>query len=205
VTDECFHQNEVCSRTDRAERFPNAAQRGSSNYMRPVLIMILFLFSTLSYTQTNITKVDKIRTTVEQINKETGYTTRTLENEEFLQQLPDGGGTLTGYFKNKQLVKLVEWIGLSSCVNITEYYLQNNKLIFVFIQGKEFQYVDSLATFNDRQTVTMECRFYYDNPKIIKSVVHGSTRCGGPPLNTWAKTYQDECSRYIKLFKAKAL
>jgi len=118
--------------------------------------------------------------------------------------MPDGGGHVIGYFKNGQLVKMDEFIGLSSCVNITTYYLQDNKLIFVYTQGKEFQYVDSIATFNSNiQTVTMECRFYFDNGKMIKSILKGATRCGGQPLDSWAKTDQDECVRYINLFKKK--
>ena len=107
----------------------------------------------------------------------------------------DGGGQLTGYFKNGQLLKMVERIGLSSCVNTTEFYLQDNKLIFVYTQGKEFKYVDSLATFNSRiQTVTMECRFYFHNNKMIKSILTGSTRCGGQPSDSWAKNYLDTCA-----------
>ncbi len=80
------------------------------------------LFSFHVYAQSGNTGINKIRKIVTQINKDSDYSKRKLENEEFLEQMTDNGGELTGYFKNRKLVKIVEWIGLSSCVNITEYY-----------------------------------------------------------------------------------
>jgi len=160
----------------------------------------------LAFAQSDSSRIDKIRKTVQNINKDTTYTIKTLKSEEFIDpnQAPDGGGHLIGYFKNGQLVKIDEFIGLSSCLDITTYYLHDNKLIFVYTQGKEFQYVDSLATFNSNiQTVTMECRFYFDNGQMIQSILNGATRCGGQPLDSWAKTDQDKCTRYINLFKKK--
>ena len=152
------------------------------------------------FAQQNISTVDNIRKAVEKINSDTSYTTKTLDNEEFMKQMTDGGGQLTGYFKNGQLWKIIARIGLSSCVNTTEYYVQDDKLYFVYIEGKEFKYVDSLASFDPNiHNVTMECRFYYVNGKMIKSILTGSTRCGGEPSDSWAKTYQDACSKYVTL------
>ncbi|WP_018343677.1 hypothetical protein [Cytophaga aurantiaca] len=144
--------------------------------------------------------VNSIRKAVEQINADKSLTTKTLDNEQFLEQTTDRGGQLTGYFKNGILVKIVERIGLSSCVDINEYYIQDNKLIFVYAQGKEFKYIDSSATFNSSfQTVTMECRFYFQEDKLLKSVLSGSTRCEGKPSESWFKKYQDKYVRYVLL------
>ena len=172
--------------------------------MKTIYTLILLLFCTLAFAQTD-RAVNKIRQAVEQINKDTGHTTKTLDNEQFLEHMTDGGGKLTGYFKNGRLVKIVEWIGLSSCINITEYYLQDNKLIFAYTQGSVFPYVDSLGTFDHygKLALTMECRYYFKNGKMIKSILHGSTMCSGQPSDSWAKQYQDECLRYLKLLKAK--
>ncbi|MEO7210541.1 MAG: hypothetical protein ABIY35_06330 [Chitinophagaceae bacterium] len=166
--------------------------------------MTLLLFCSQTFAQADSIVIKKIRKTVEQINKDCGYTIKILDNEEFMGQITDGGGQVTGYFKKGQLVKIDEFIGLSSCVNTTTYYLKDNKLIFVYTQGKEFQYVDSIATFNSSiQTVTMECRFYFENDKMIESIFKGATRCGGPPLDSWAKNYLDDTTRYIDLFTKK--
>ena len=172
--------------------------------MKTIYTFTLLLFCSQTFAQADSIVIKKIHKTVEQINKDSGYTTRTLDNEEFMGQMTDGGGQVTGYFKKEQLVKIDEFIGLSSCVNNTTYYLKDNKLIFAYTQGKEFQYVDSIATFNSSiQTVTMECRFYFENGKMIKSIFKGATRCGGPPLDSWAKNCMDNTTRYISLFTKK--
>jgi hypothetical protein len=171
--------------------------------MKAFYILIFTLFGMASFAQTD-NSVNNIRKAVEQINADKSLTTKTLENEQFLQQVTDGGGQLTGYFKNGELIKIVERIGLSSCVDITEYYIQNNKLIFVYARGKEFEYIDSLAAFNSSiQKLTMECRFYYKDGALLTSVLTGSTRCGGQPAVSWSQTYQGNYVRYTKLLTTK--
>jgi hypothetical protein len=178
--------------------------RVSIHYRRTLFTFALLLFSLLTFAQTNNDKINKIRKTVEQINKDSGYTIKKLENEEFLEQMTDNGGQLSAYFKKGQLVKIIEWIGLSSCVDITEYYLQDNQLIFTYTKGSEWPYIDSLQTFDENKlNKTMECRFYFDNNKLIKSILNGATRCGGEPTAGQAKDYLDECSRYKKLLIKK--
>ena len=158
--------------------------------MRIVPTSIIVLLTLQACAQSGNNKINEIRKTVVQINNDSGYSIRKLENEEFLEQMTDNGGELTGYFKNGKLVKIIEWIGLSSCVNITEYYLQDNKLIFVFTKGSESPYIDSLETFDHSRLIkTMECRFYYNNNKLIKTILKGATRCGGQPNKDWAKDY----------------
>ncbi len=167
--------------------------------MKIFYTLVFVLFGVLAYAQTDI-ELNKIKLTVEQINKDTSYTTKTLKNEQFLAKMTDGGGQLTGYFKNGELLKIIERIGLSSCININEYYLQDNKLIFVYIRGKEFKYIDSLSTFySGVQTLTMDCRFLFQDDKLLKSFLNGSTRCSGQPSDSWARIYQDNFLRYLNL------
>ena len=171
--------------------------------MKTLLACLFAFFCTLAIAQSD-NSINKIQLIIKQINKDSSYRTKILDNEQFLEEIPDGGGQLTGYFKNGQLVKIVEFIGFSSCINITEYYLKDNKLIFIYIKGKEFKYVDSLATFNrNLQSLTMECRFYFQNDKLIKSTLAGSTRCAGIPSESWAERCQASYLRYIKLLTNK--
>lgn len=44
---------------------------------------------------------------------------RTLKIEDFLAQRTGGGGELKSYVKDGQLVKMVGWVGVSSCGSIT--------------------------------------------------------------------------------------
>ncbi len=172
--------------------------------MRIFYILIFLSFSLLGYSQEKTVNTDKIREVVEQINKDSGYTKTVLNNEEFMEEPTDGGGELTGYFKNGHLVKIVEWIGLSSCISITEYYIQSRKLIFAFTQEKDFAYSTNLNTVDaQKQVATMECRFYFENDKLIKNIIKGESRCGGMPSKDWAKNYLDDCARYQKLLKNK--
>ncbi len=133
---------------------------------------------------------------VQAMNTEKDYEVRTLENEEFLEYTTDGGGELIGFVKNGELVKMVERIGLSSCVIITEYYLERSRLVFVREQGVEFAYVESTASFDPSvQKVTMEGRFYYRDNDAAPVSLKGSTRCGGAQTKEWAAIHLDEVER----------
>src|SRR5579871_4069993 len=168
------------------------------------LFWVVFLFSFSVFSQTDNIMINKIQKIVQQINNDSGYTIKKLDNDEFLDHTTDEGGELTAYFKNGQLVKIIEWIGLSSCVNITEYYLQDNKLIFTYTKGSQYSYNESSGNFDrNKLSNTMECRFYYDNDKLIRHAFKGETRCGGQPTLSWAKNDMEECERYKKLFMKK--
>jgi hypothetical protein len=170
--------------------------------MRTTFLTLTFLFLTILLFGQSGDKVEQIRKTVEQINKDSAYTKKTLDNEQWMGQMTDGGGQLTGYFKNGQLVKIVEWVGLSSCTSIYEYYFQDNIFIFVYGQEKVFAYVDSTDAFDyTKQTVRMECRFYFDNGKLIKSKFNGQTRCSNPPSDAQAPDLLADSKKYFELLK----
>ncbi|MBX2983709.1 MAG: hypothetical protein KF843_13610 [Flavobacteriales bacterium] len=146
--------------------------------------------------QTNKIVTTAIDRVVQEINQSEDYEVRTLENDEFLEQMTDGGGELTGLMRNGQLVKMIEQVGLSSCVNVTEYYFENSQLAFISVQGSEFSYIDSTSSFDPRaQDVTMKANFYFHANKLIESELKGSTRCGGAPTKEWAAVYQTEALR----------
>ena len=159
-----------------------------------IFIIISLLFVTQLSAQTASDNVVEIRQKVQRINNKKKLKTRVLNGEEFLEHTTDGGGELTCYFDQGKLVKIVEWIGLSSCIQITEYDIYNNNLIFAYIQGKEFEYLTASSTTTPK--LTMECRFYYVNNKPIKSLFKGSTKCGGAPTENWASNYIEQYTRY---------
>ena len=158
----------------------------------------------VSYAQTLTQKIATIRAEVRKINNGSGYKIKTLSNEEFLEETPDGGGELQAYYRNGELVKIVEKIYLSSCININEYYLKSGILIFAYAQGKELYYNEQLNKFDPKKiTLKMDCRFYYENSKMINSILKGHTRCSGEPNSDWAKNYVDNLKLYRKKFGSK--
>ncbi|MEQ9230409.1 MAG: hypothetical protein RIF46_06975, partial [Cyclobacteriaceae bacterium] len=54
-----------------------------------------------------------------------------LENEEFLIEMTDGGGSLTGYFENGVIKKIAIWVGLSNATASRIFYFKNGNLYFV--------------------------------------------------------------------------
>ena len=154
------------------------------------------LCCTLTHAQIDSTYIRAVDLLVQRVNAVKDYELRTLENEEFLAQMTDGGGELTGYVKGGELVKMVSWVGVSSCVFVTEYYFDHSKLVFVQEQGSEFAYVDSTASFDPAvQNVTMEARFYYRDKDAAPVALKGSTRWGGAPPKECAAVYPAEGAR----------
>lgn len=170
--------------------------------MRKTIWTLTFLSLTTFLFGQSDDKIVQIRKAVEQINNDTTYTTKTLDNEHFLEHTTDGGGQLTGYFKNGQLVKVWRQVGLSSCVTNYEYYFQDDILLFVYGQEQVFAYVDSTGSFDyTTQTLGMECRFYFDDGKLIASKFTGQTRCSNEPSDTQAPDLLAESKRYSELLK----
>ncbi len=160
-----------------------------------------FLYSVSACSQAE-DKVRLIRFAVERINGDTSYLKKTLENEQFLEHMTDGGGALTGYFKNGKLVKLVERVGLSSCISIYEYYFENGQLIFVYRLEKVFPYDNESGLFDyTKQEVSMECRFYLVNGKLIRSKFSGEPRCGNQPSVADLERLLKDGKKYSALFK----
>jgi len=173
--------------------------------MRRVAVsLLLMLFGGKNaFTQVD-ERVKSIQQFVSLVNHEKNYTIKNLEAEEFMDHTTDGGGELTGYFKNGELIKIVEWIGLSSCITVFEYYIQNKSLVFVYGQEKIFSYSDSLQTFDPSvQTVGMECRFYFNKEKIFKKKLKGATRCSQPPIEITEKYLLDSYNDYLKKLSGK--
>jgi len=172
--------------------------------MRTFCTAVILSFSLFAFAQTDNSKIIKIREAVEHINKDSGYIIKKLDADKFMEETTDNGAELTAYFKNNELVKIVEWVGLSSCISVTEYYLKNNKLIFTYTKGSEHPYSDSLQTLDyNKLVMTMECRFYFENDKLIKSILKGSTHCAGEATVEFAEEDVKEYLRYKKLLLNK--
>lgn len=114
---------------------------------------------------------------VRQINHDSALKQITLTNEEWMTEMPDGGGSLTGYYKNKLLVKVVRWVGYSNGVEIVEFYFSNNELIFVYEQSDRFFYDEKKNVLRtDSLERAFEGRYYFSGKKMIDYTTLGHNR-----------------------------
>lgn len=145
-----------------------------------LLISILILISnvSLAFSQTEKESIDSIMMRIKWINKQTDFKIAELNNEDYLEHVPDNGGQLKGYFKNDTLYKIVERFGPSYAIMITEYYLWNDELIFVYDIEKNFnQIIDSTYGFigfdYSLTEIKYESRHYFVNGQEIKKLEKG--------------------------------
>ena len=115
----------------------------------------------------------KIKKLYQQINGYKNYKTVTLDDAEtFLGYGTDNGGTLTGYYKEDSLKKVIEWVGLSNKVIQNEYYFDNDKLIFVYSSESRYRFNDSTQSFDyTKLDNVFKGRYYFDNGKLIDTIL----------------------------------
>ncbi|QJB31293.1 hypothetical protein HF329_08245 [Chitinophaga oryzae] len=145
----------------------------------------------------------EIRRTVQQINRDSTLKQVTLNNEEWMTEMSDGGGSLTGYYKNKTLVKAVRWIGYSSGVEIVEFYFKDNKLLFVYEQSDLFFYDEKKGMLRTDSLVrNFEGRYYFSGKKMIDYTTLGHNRFENDSLDA-AKIWPQEAATCRRLLARK--
>ncbi|MBB3696557.1 hypothetical protein KMW28_24000 [Flammeovirga yaeyamensis] len=97
------------------------------------------------FSQSIDSKMKEIRSKYNEVNEYTDYEIITLNNEEFMDQMTDGGGELTMYFRDNLISKIYEKIYLSYGVRETEYYYWNEKLFFIYQVEKIFNHIKHLS------------------------------------------------------------
>ena len=95
------------------------------NFHKPLFLSSVFiLFFLPSYSQTKEEIIKSIRKNFRQINSDRTLKKISLEDEEFLENMTDGGRELSGYFRKDSIVKVFEWVGLSYGNRTREYYFK---------------------------------------------------------------------------------
>lgn len=138
------------------------------------LFIIGTLFFIVSFAQTKQEQIKVIRKKFEVINKDTTLKKVVLENEEFLEDMTDGGGELTGFYEGKEIKKIYEWIGLSNGISIKEFYFDAGQLIFVYEKFDSFVFDDKKNEMNHSKSKTIfEGRYYFNDRKLISKSTKG--------------------------------
>jgi hypothetical protein len=147
--------------------------------------------------------ISDIRKEFKIINNETTLKKVVLNDEEFLDHTTDGGGQLTGFYKEGQLRKIVSWIGLSNGNEIFEFYFTNSKLIFVYEQFNSFIYDPKQETLRlDTTERTFEGRYYFNNDKLIDQITTGHNRFENDDIDP-QKTLLIQAAENKKLLASK--
>lgn len=121
------------------------------------------------------------------INTDKTLTKKTLSNEEFMENITDGGGELTGFYKKENLVKIIEWVGLSYGNRTREFYFKDNRLFFVYEKFQSFVINDSTGEMDHAKVkTTFEGRYYFSNTKVIEQKITGK------------RTFEDESAGTAK-------
>lgn len=118
------------------------------------------------------TIIKQIRADYQIINADKHLAKRIVEGEDYLDNIPDGGAELTGYFKKDTLVKIVEWIGLSYGNRIIEYYLKQGRIFFIYERFMSFVTTDTSMDYS-KVKLAFEGRYYFHNDKLIERKVSG--------------------------------
>lgn len=142
-----------------------------------ISVILLLAILTIVQGQTKDGTTKDIGEKFHRINSDSGYLIKTLENEQFLEHVTDGGGTLTGYFKNGQIKKITERIGLSSCIKTFEFYFWDGELIFVYEKEEDFPYIEAKGLLDyTKLKLVFEGRYYFNNGKLIETKIKGKKR-----------------------------
>jgi hypothetical protein len=171
------------------------------------LILICFFTSALFpvlFGQSKAELIKAIRKDFQVINHDSSLKKKTLENEEFLKNRPDGGGELTGYYKNESIVKMIEWIGLSYGNRTREFYFRKGQLFFVYEKFESFARNDTTAEtdFSKSPMMTFEGRYYFSNNKLIEQKTSGK-RALADEASDIIKELQETAASNIKLLWQK--
>lgn len=138
------------------------------------------MFSLAYLFSQNGDKRDEIQRLVHEIDSDTSYTVKVLENEDFLvrNEVTDNGQQIKGYFKRGDIEKIVYWVGVSYCTRTYQFYLANRSLMFVF--EKEENYGMARDSSNEwtgwdyaKLVLTFEGRYYFENGRMIGAKTWG--------------------------------
>ncbi len=156
-----------------------------------LLSLLALLFASSLYGQKTDPRILTIRKHFAWINNQKDYTVITLEDQDFLDQQPDGAAVAKAYFLDSVLYKVTTGIETSIDEYITDYYYWNDTLFFVYARDLQYGYGDGGIDYNN-QTTVYEGRFYYDKGQLIKKIEKGQNSAGFDPdtLLTEAKTLQ---------------
>ncbi len=163
----------------------------------------LFLFITLStfgqgFHEHHSELSDFVEITNSQLST---CTTVTLENDEFLENMTDGGGELTGFFTNNHLIKIELWVGISYGNFKFDYYFQDSELHYIVETFQQYSYDVETDTWNYSKLEQTFRGDYLFQPTFDYETL-GHNRFENDELDP-EKVLREETMEYVKLLNKK--
>ncbi|HMQ68977.1 MAG TPA: hypothetical protein PKA90_08235 [Ignavibacteria bacterium] len=147
--------------------------------IRLIFFFLIIYQPEISVSQDKEELIEIIREELEDIHLDTSLRSITLINEEFLQNMTDGGGELTGFYNEKSISKIYRSIGISNGVMITEFYYKKSKLIFIREKFNSYVYDDVTGSFDYTKINTAYSgSYYFKEGEIFNSSVKGKRNFG---------------------------
>lgn len=144
-----------------------------------MICFVTVMFTLKLHAQTKSGIIAAIKKEFQAINADRTLSKKVLSGEEFMENMTDGGGELTGFYKKDSLVKIIEWIGLSYGNRTREFYLKDNSLFFVYEEFQSFVINDSTGEMDHSKVkTTFEGRYYFNNTKLIEQKITGKRTFG---------------------------
>jgi len=137
-----------------------------------LLTISLLVICHCSYAQDKNEIIKEIRKEYVRINALNEIHKISLDADEFLEEMPDGGAELTGYFRKDTLLKISEWVGLSYGNQTREFYFRNDQLFFVYEKFEAFVQTAS-GLDHSKAKKCFEGRYYFDKNKPIEKTIEG--------------------------------
>src|ERR1700761_3449423 len=117
--------------------------------------------------------------------------------------MTDGGGSLTGYFKNDTINKIKVWIGLSYGIKQYEYYFKNGQLFFVYEKDENFSHNDNNGSFDyTKLNFAFEGRYYINNGQMIDVKTKGQKPFEKKSNNQFIKEFIADSKLYTRLLQS---
>ena len=161
-----------------------------------IIALSVILLNVNTHAQTLLQNIQEIRKQFKWINSQKDFEKVYFENDEFTDQLTSEGGQMDVFYKNGNVYKIVENFATSGQVYSNEYYMKNNRLIFVY--HKETRFLPNPETGEQtKPEVYFEGRIYYKDGKIIRHLKKGKSAIEKPI------DYQKQYKAYKKLIDTK--
>jgi hypothetical protein len=155
--------------------------RSPVNLFKSILILSFVAATSTCQGQNAEQAIQQIRKDFKAIAADTSLKLISLDAEEFLDATPDGGASLTGYYKGDQLVKIEEWIGISYGNSIREFYLKAGQVFFIYDRFDSF--IQNGADLDPAKPKTVfEGRYYIVKDKMIAKKTIGKKPLGDKPI-----------------------
>jgi hypothetical protein len=166
------------------------------------IIILALLFTLTAQGQGLIDKYPEIQTEKKKIDQNDSLNIIQMENEEFLEQMTNGGGELKGFYDlNGSFRKIEVTVFISHGVQEHTFYLQNETPILVDDRFRQFAWNEETSTFDyNKFDGGFHGTYLFRDGRLIDQISLGHNRFEDDQVDI-EKTFLFECETYLKKMK----